>query len=265
LTEGLALNIGLNSVDSQSYVGWSGTLNAPENDVKELTALANSQGFKVTKLINMEATYNNVIEQIKKAQSLQDGDIFMFSYSGYGGMLPYIGYPDKTLCLYDRQLRYSEILYLISKFNEGVRIISILDSSTGGYRTILEKLAVKYDIEEVQYKFAPAYIFLKLYRINKKEYDEYLRDPRFKNPQEKIKSSVIFISACEDNQIALDGSYNSLFISKLLDVWDNGTFNGSYQNFHRTIVSQMPPYQTPTYLELGKRNTKFVNQKPFTI
>ena len=250
-------------MDSQSYVGWTGKLKASENDAKELTSLANSQGFRVTQLITMEATYNNVIEQIEMAQSLQDGDIFMFSYSGYGGMLPNKNEPnfsEKTFCLYDGQLRYSEFFYLLSTFNEGVRLILVLDSSyLGGTREDSR------DTEGALYKFAPGSVLVKMYRIHIKEHDKYLHDPRFIKTIEKIKSSAIIISACQENQFARDGNCNSLFISKLLDVWDNGAFNGSYKNFHKTIVSRMPPYQTPTYGELGKSNTKFVKQKPFTI
>src|SRR5919106_3425435 len=86
---GLALTIGLNSVDPNHYAGWSGELNACESDTDDMATIAKSQEFKVTTLRTKDATREQVIERIREAaKTLKRGDIFMLSYSGHGGQLP---------------------------------------------------------------------------------------------------------------------------------------------------------------------------------
>lgn len=107
---GVALIIGLNSVDPKHYSGWSGELNACEADAEDMTSVGKSQGFKVTTLLTKNATRERVIERIRAASStLKSGDIFMLSYSGHGGQLPdrnedEADAMDETWCLYDGEL-----------------------------------------------------------------------------------------------------------------------------------------------------------------
>jgi Caspase domain len=117
---GLALTVGLNSVDPKHYSGWSGELNACEADAEDMTSVVKSQGFKVTTLLTKDATRERVIEKIREAsKTLKSGDIFMLSYSGHGGQLPdrnedEADAMDETWCLYDGELVDDEmyILYM---------------------------------------------------------------------------------------------------------------------------------------------------------
>ena len=43
-----------------------------------------------------------------------------------------------------------------------------------------------------------------------------------------VSASMILISGCQDNQLSFDGSFNGQFTGKLLQVWNNGSFQGSY-------------------------------------
>src|SRR5215211_7628749 len=61
---GLALTVGLNSVDPKHYSGWSGELNACEADAEDMTSVVKSEGFKVTTLLTRDATRERVIEKI---------------------------------------------------------------------------------------------------------------------------------------------------------------------------------------------------------
>jgi len=268
MAKGKALNIGLNSVDSDSYAGWDGTLNAPENDAVDLTSLANSQGFDVIKLVTAEATYENVIEQIKMGASLQDGDIFMLSFSGNGGTLPNnyeSTFFDETICLYNRQMRDSEIFYLLTKFHEGVRVVLIFDKCHSGTVTGLQT-SKSVRQPGFSYKFCPDRVLLKNYTKNKKKYDEEVeRLPKTAQIRQRLKSSVILMRACRVSELAQDGDPNSLFISKFLDIWNGGSFHGSYKAFYETIANKMPSFQSPTYTLFGKHSQKFIREKPFTI
>lgn len=56
MAKGIALHIGLNTVDPNHYEGWSGPLNACEADADDMTELAQAQGFTATKLLTKKAT-----------------------------------------------------------------------------------------------------------------------------------------------------------------------------------------------------------------
>jgi hypothetical protein len=76
---------------------------------------------------------------------------------------------------------------------------------------------------------------------------------------------VRLISACQDNQVALDGLTNGLFTGRLLEAWGSGAFQGDYAAFHRAIVDRMPPDQTPNHFETGQDSPAFDAQRPFDI
>ena len=80
-----------------------------------------------------------------------------------------------------------------------------------------------------------------------------------------IGASVILISGCQDNQLSADGDENGLFTQTLLDVWQNGGFQGDYPSFHAAIKQQMPGSQTPNYYKVGAANAEFEAEKPFTV
>ncbi|MEW9575440.1 caspase family protein [Bacillus toyonensis] len=73
------------------------------------------------------------------------------------------------------------------------------------------------------------------------------------------------MSGCQDNQTSADGAFNGLFTGTLLSVWKNGLFEGNYKSFYKKILDLMPPDQTPNYIDIGKKNLTFDNQKPFVI
>jgi hypothetical protein len=73
------------------------------------------------------------------------------------------------------------------------------------------------------------------------------------------------MSACQDNQVAMDGKKNGLFTDALLRVWDKGQFAGGYHHFRTEIAIMMPPTQSPKYTIVGHRERAFEHQRPFSI
>ena len=69
MAKGLALTIGLNSVDPKHYGGWSGDLNACEADAEDMAAIAKSRKFTVKSLMTKAATRAQVTSEITKAAS----------------------------------------------------------------------------------------------------------------------------------------------------------------------------------------------------
>ena len=78
-------------------------------------------------------------------------------------------------------------------------------------------------------------------------------------------TSVLAISGCQDNQLSLDGERNGLFTQRLLEVWDQGRFNGiGYAELHQQITALMPPQQTPNLSWATAPDQVLLQQRPFT-
>jgi len=275
--KGLALTIGLNSVNPNHYGGWSGELNACEADAKDMADIARSSKFEVKTLLTKTATRSRVTREIlRAAKKLNPGDIFMLSYSGHGGQLPDLSddepdSQDETWCLYDGGLVDDELYALFGKFSQGVRVLVSSDSCHSGtvtklayYQGTVNFRSSNITSRGIQYRFMPPDVALHTYRLNKHFYDKIL-STRQKESQEKVKASVLLISGCQDNQYSADGDFNGLFTAQLLRVWKNGTFKGNYKRFHKAILRRMPPDQTPNYFWVGQYDAAFEAQRPFTI
>ena len=278
MPKGIALTIGLNSVDPKHYGGWSGDLNACEADARDMAEIVKSMKFKISTLLTKSATRKNVASKISgAAKALKTGDIFMLSYSGHGGQLPDLNNDepdaeDETWCLYDGELVDDELYDLFSRFKPGVRILVFSDSCHSGtvvkmayYQGAGNARASVYGSAGTRYRNMPPDVALRAYRNNKAFYDKILRNPKIREAPEKVKASVLLISGCQDNQLSSDGDFNGLFTSQLLKVWKHSAFKGDYRKFHKDIVKRMPPDQTPNYFRAGKTKPAFEAQKPFTI
>jgi len=140
MSKGISLHIGVNTVDPNHYDGWSGPLQACENDAKDMANIANSQGFSSTILLTEDATTGNVIRAISHAShELESGDMFFITFSGHGGQIQdqdaafeEVDGLDETWCLYDAQLVDDQTYTLLSRFKPGVRIFSLSDSCHSG-------------------------------------------------------------------------------------------------------------------------------------
>ena len=278
MPKGRALCIGLNRVDAHHYAGWNGELNACEADAMDMTDVAQSQGFSTTQLLTKAAIREHVMDEIQDvSKSLKPGDIFLLYYSGHGGQVPDQGneeqdHLDETWCLYDGELIDDEIHHMLSAFSRGVRILVLSDSCHSGtvikaayYRGIFAMRLSVQDSRSIKYKYMPSSVALRTYRQNKEFYDKIRQDTTFVRAKDKMKASVLLLSGCQDNQFAMDGVFNSLFTATLLRVWNNGAFEKGYRTFHKDIMRQMPPDQTPNYYWLGPHDADFEKEKPFSI
>jgi metacaspase-1 len=279
MPQGLALTIGLNSVDPAHYGGWSGELRACEADAEDMAEIAKSRHFTVKTLLTASATRAKVITEITQAATtLKSGDIFVLSYSGHGGQVPDLNgdelddRKDETWCLYDGQLIDDETYNLLGKFATGVRILVFSDSCHSGtvtkqayYQGTIAARSATPATTEVKYRYMPNPIILRTNRQNKAFYDSILDNKTLKESREAVRASVLLISGCQDNQLSADGNFNGLFTGNLLRVWNNGQFKGDYRRFYKAIKRNMPPDQTPNYFRVGAIDPKFEKQPPFTV
>jgi hypothetical protein len=300
MARALSLHVGLNQVDPTHYSGWSGPLNACEADAEDMAAIARSKGMTPTSLLTKQATRKAVTDNLSDAAAeLKAGDYFFLTYSGHGGQVKDTSGDetdgtDETWCLYDGQLIDDEIYDLFKKFARGVRVFVLSDSCHSG--TVTREIYLQSAGEpEAKPRHMPLDVALKVYRDNKAFYDGI--QAKFRESYEKaaltigsqalaaqitamtpqaaywisqiirreVQASVILISGCQDNQTSSDGVFNGAFTGRLLQVWNNGAFQGNYAQFHQQIVNGMPPSQTPNLFTYGSDVPNFQAQRPFTV
>lgn len=276
MSKSYSLHLGLNHVDPKHYEGWTGELNACENDAKSMKQIAEYYKFQKSDCyLNQTATRESLINTLEKfSAELEDGDLFLLTYSGHGGQLPDLNNDendgfDETWCLYDGQFLDDELILYFSKFKEGVHIVVLSDSCHSGtmikesnYRALNKLDYTKSKSENKLYKYMPKEVSSKTFQSNKSSYETIFE--KVKDIIPEPKATIRLISGCQDNQYSSDGFYNSLFTRRLLQVWNSGRFKGNYLEFHKSIVNLMPPEQTPNHLIIGKYNKKFDKQEPFT-
>lgn len=278
MATGMALTIGLNSVDPGHYAGWSGDLVACEADAEDMAEIAKSRKFKVKTLLTKAATRAQVAGEISRAAgTLASGDIFLLSYSGHGGQVPdrdgeEEDAQDETWCLYDGQMLDDEINAALGKFAQGVRVLVFSDSCHSGtvtreayYNGTMALRGPAAGSRAVRYRCMPREMALRVYRRNKAFYDAIQKTPGLADAEESVKASVLLISGCQDNQTSADGDFNGLFTANLLRVWNDGAFRKGYKAFHKAILKRMPPDQSPNYFRVGAYDRKFEAERPFTV
>jgi metacaspase-1 len=271
--KGRSLHIGLNRVDPTHYGGWSGDLAGCEFDANDMESIAKARGYSTLVLLTEAATSEAVTQEIRAAAAdLDPGDIFFLTYSGHGGQVPDLngdenwdGY-DETWVLFDRQLVDDELYTLWGSFANGVRVVVLSDSCHSGsaIRDAFYEASPANETVGAHFKNLPREIQKKTYEDHKEQYDTIQSD----NPQGAnvgVGASVLLISGCMDNQFSRDGDRNGLFTQTLKQVWDEGSFSGSYRSFREEIVERMPADQTPNYFRVGVVAPFFEQQTPFTI
>ncbi|MEB3191155.1 MAG: caspase family protein [Snowella sp.] len=231
----VSLHIGLNKVSAAVY-GSENRLGGCINDAKAMCLIAQKLGYRPTVMFDEQATVQALNSYINAvSDELKAGDIFWLTYSGHGSQILDTNNDeadclDETWCLYNGQIVDDDLYKLWSKFAEGVRLVVVSDSCHSG--TVARGITT---IEEV-----------------------ISRDI-------DCKASGILLSGCRDNQVSLDTGSNGLFTAKLLEVWNDGKFAGSYSKFLKAIAAKLPKSQNPNYYTFGKRSMKFLRQNPFMI
>jgi hypothetical protein len=262
---GLSIHIGLNSVDPSHYNNWDGRLKNCENDAKDMESIARSTGFQTTTLLTRDATASNFSRQMAlAAETLQPGDFLLLTYAGHGGQIPDVNGDeddgkDETWVLYDRMLIDDELYSICGKFNAGVRIVMVSDSCHSG------TMARDPSYAGINSRAIPDDVIEATYRDYQGIYDS-ITWGCIGGDRAEMTASIIQISGCQDNQTSGDGTNgNGVFTEKLKQVWDGGSFSGTYFEFCRQIRLRMPPNQTPNFYTVGVKDSSFENQVPFRI
>lgn len=278
MARGMSLHVGLNSVDPNSYEGWSGNLAACENDADSMQKIASALGYDTQVLKTKAATRSATIKGISDAAAqLQKDDIFLLTYSGHGGQVKDTNGDepdgeDETWVLYDGELVDDQLHQLYTQFRGGVRIFVLSDSCHSGTvtRALYDRTA---PIEKefglrshatFRSKLIDPEIQQKVVKRYQEEFDK-IQDDTKAAVQRSPEATILLISGCQDRQLSSDGDVNGLFTEALLKVWAGGGYKGDYRQFQKAIKRRMPPSQQPNYFVVGAANKAFEHQRPFTV
>jgi hypothetical protein len=286
VAKGISLHVGLNAVDPARYEGWDGQLAACEFDAADMAALAGAVGYQATTLLTQAATREAVIGAIEgAAAAMQPGDIFLMTYSGHGGQVPDFSgvealertgdFEDETLCLHDGQLVDDELYALWAAFPADTRVLVLSDCCHSGTNVRAPAVAAMVGAAAAageRVRLMPLAVAARVARRHRDFYKAISNrvtaawaGPVTREMALPVSASVRLISACQDNQVALDGMTNGLFTGRLLETWGEGAFQGDYGAFHRAIVERMPPDQTPNHYQTGQPSPAYGAQRPFDI
>jgi hypothetical protein len=273
VANGFSVHVGLNVVDANHFGGfeggWQGGLRGCERDAADLEALLAEEGFTTTLLLGDAAASDAVSAAVvDAAESCSAGDIFVLTFSGYGGDVPDRNSPDRwsehTWAAYDRQLPDDELAAMLRSFSSEVRIVVIDDSSSSGTvrRSMLSYLEPPFGAE-THTRDLPPDVVRETYRNNRVLYDDLQRTHPSADGT-AIDAAVITLAGFLDGQQAADGPKRGVFTETLLSIWDGGGFDGSYERFAKALVAAMPTTQVPRLTERGD-GASFIRERPFTI
>lgn len=261
MATGLSLVVGVSSVDPSKYASPFPALPGATPDALSMAEIARKQKFWTRLLLNADANSGDVLDAIQwAAAALQAGDIFMLYFSGHGTTVPSASGPknEAAWLLYDRVVTKSEVQSLVTSFRAGVRIVVIVDSCNSGgilVPTAEAKLVEEFGNLSFLIKSVPAF-----------KTQETVNTVSPVKPEPTDLAATIFLLASsgpDENSISL--TTHGLFTQKLLPVWNDGRFTGTYVDFHLAITELVKAHQLPFFQPFGVPNTAFATQKPFTI
>lgn len=230
-----SLHFGLNEIMPAAYGGWNGWLLACVNDARDLAVLFARAGFESRAVFNLECTIERLKSELTTAAvELVAGDTFLFSYSGHGGRdgAWLSGYTE-TLCLANGQLADTALREMLAQFALGVRVVVLFDSChSGGMSRMVPAHRAK-----------PAFVK-----------SEIVTPVGLPIP---VPSSVLMISACTAEEVAMDGEVNGAFTSSLLTVADKAIADGvplqwdSWASATQRYMAKEHPSQHPVFEHYG--------------
>lgn len=226
---GVSLHFATNLIDPNSYGGWAGQLKDAVSDANAMQQLAAKLGYRTNILTDAMARSDCLASALSvMSAQLKTGDSLLLTMSGNGTQTPYISEnePDESL----------EAWMLYDKRVDSNELYARLAMFAPGVTVIV--------VEDTSHAAA-------------------LRPPKGATgtgPQ------IFVLAGTRENQFAVEtrAARNGAFTAALLSVWNEGSFQGSYQELINAIQAKMPPTQTPKLYAYGPRSTDKSIQ-PFRI
>lgn len=236
-----ALCVGIND-----YPGTQSDLSGCVNDAKDWRAALESRGYKVTTLLDGQATRKNVLNALRTLiASGRSGDKLCFTFSGHGSWIPDANgdesdQRDEMLCPHDigknQYLLDDDLAEVFGKKANGVNLYFISDSChSGTVSRFAPPLFPDAAALLPKPRFLPPAAFLKGKMLKKSEMIANLTAGK---TAAKQKYSALLMAGCLDVQFSYDANFN-------------GKANGAFTFFALQELAKKP--QTPRQWMLGVR------------
>lgn len=194
----LGLHFGLNLVDASAYGGWPGYLHACCADATGLAAAMARAGFETRAFYNLDANIPRLRRELEEAAvRLESGDSLVLTFSGHGAResgWSLLGYQE-SLCFYNGPVADLELLGALAQFTAGVRVLVILDACHSGG---MDRAA------GARIKSAPRFAVPRV------------AAPAAAGARIAPACDLVFFTACEADEVALDGEEHGAFTGAML-------------------------------------------------
>lgn len=274
----LSLHIGVNAVDEKAYGSTKyEALRGCIHDACDMSNLADDNGYDVMAVLkDSRATFEAVEDWIYRAVTkLKYGGTFLLTFSGHGAQLgglqgeKGLDACDEGFVLYDLVMKDNYLDVMLRMFNPGSRIIIVADcchsQTIYGINRARCRVAVKEDgsgkhMEECRgNKLLGRELTIRHQGIQRGMYeilDKWYRRELIHTHGAVVADGIV-LSACKDEQRAMDGPRNGVFTQWLLHTLRNGgnppgtPFKGTYLELITTIRSRIGSEQEPQCSALG--------------
>ena len=250
-----ALTIGINN-----YPGTENDLSGCVNDAKDWASELTKRNFKVTELLDRDATKKRMVEEMKAVIGrAARGDLVVITYSGHGTWQPdddgdEADFRDEALCPHDLSngpLLDDDLFEIFSAGAYGVRLLLLSDSCHSG---TVAKLAPATSSRKI--RFMPLAAFEK-----DQEKLKSARRVENKPARGKSRNSALLLSGCKDTEYSYDAEFNGrpngAFTRIALEALKSLPSDATYQQWHRAIREPLPSMDYPqTPLLTGTRTQK---------
>lgn len=249
-----ALCVGIND-----YPGTNMDLAGCVNDASDWQAMLERRGYKVTRLLDGEATRANVILALEALLGdAADNDSLVFTFSGHGSWLPDRSADepdarDEMMCPYDvtkeQYLLDDDLNQIFSRKPKQARLYVLADCCHSGsvVRYAADRPAETADGAALKARFLPPYMFAR----GDRRFEQAIDRAAGKPAPAKLQYPALLFSGCEDTEFSYDTSFNrranGAFTRTAIDALTSSTIStprALYDAIRRTLPSRQLP-QTP--------------------
>lgn len=272
MAKGISLHIGINYTNRLHY-GTPLKLKWCTADAEAMAELAKESGYEPKLLLNEKASSGVFLEYLDGvAASLNDGDIFLLSFSGHGARCTdknkeETDQLDEAWVFHDRMVIDDEARVCWSRFKKGVRIVIISDCCySGALLDHPEYCTRTCEPGGERYRFLMQDQVDKIFSNNSGYYRE-IHDSLPDMKKIEVKASLVQLAACGTDEQAIEYDYyrHGVFTYALMEVWKAKKYN-NYYNFLDLIASTIPrTTQHPCIIACASDSRVFRRQRPFEI
>lgn len=254
MSQKLALCIGINN-----YPGTANDLSGCINDANDWAKVLTDRGFTVKKLLDKEATGQNMLSGMKKIiDSAEKGDSIVFTYSGHGTYIPdkdgdEADGTDECLCPYDLMTKGpvtdDQLHDLYTEKKPGVKLVILSDSCHSGTVTRFAPITTPPTVDGKnppvrKVRFLPPAVFL-----SAKEMNKLGTIPAIRSASAPGRYGSLLMAGCQDVEYSYDAFFqsrpNGAFTFVALDTLKKLKANATYHEWFKAIRGVLPSQQYP--------------------